>query len=144
VHDTKGMRRPTLVLARAVIVMCGLATGVSACVYPDSGQQPPVVMCGETVYGGGMEAFFYEVDQGGTITSPSFGNTVIISVGGCDKGSHVTWTPRSAARMVQSVYAKDGLLAVVGLQPTSQDAVFTVTATRDGKLVGRITYDPAS
>ena len=56
----------------------------------------------------------------------------------------MTWTPSAAARLVRSVYAKNGLLAVVSLHPTSQDAVFTVTATRGGKLVGTITYDPLS
>ena len=138
------MRRPVLVVAQTVIVMCGILTGVSACVNSSAGPGSPVVMCGTTVYGGGgWVAFTFDVAQGGTIKDPSFGDTVIISVSpSCDKGSHVTWTPSAAARLVQSVYAKDGLLAVVSLQPTSHDAVFTVTATRDGKLVGTITYDP--
>ena len=134
-----------LVLAPAVIVMCCVLTGVSACAYPDSGNSPPIAVCGVTVYGGGIEASApYDVTQGGT-TGLSFYDTVMIAVSpNCDKGSHVTWTPRSAARLVQSVYAKDGLLAEVSLQPTSQDAMFTVTATRDGKLVGKVTVDPAS
>ena len=105
----------------------------------------PLVMCGTTVYGGGWVAFTFDVAKAGTIRKPSFGDTVIISVSpSCDKGRHVTWTPSAAARLVRSVYAKDGLLAVVSLHPTSQDAVFTVTATRGGKLVGTITYDPLS
>jgi hypothetical protein len=57
----------------------------------------------------------------------------------CDKGSHVTWSPLSAARLAVGAPAKDGLLAAVSLQPTGQDATFTVTATRDGKLVGKVT-----
>jgi hypothetical protein len=139
------MRRPVLAAAHSVIVMCGVLTGVSACVHSSAGQQPPIVICGTTVYGGGSEAFVYDVAQGGTITGPSPAGTVIISVSSsCDQGSHVTWTPASAARLVQSAYAKDGLLAAVALQPASQDAVFTVTATQDGKLVGTVTYDPAS
>jgi hypothetical protein len=103
-------------------------------------------LCGTTVYGGPWQADSYIVIQGGeTIHSTSFDNTVVISVSpSCDKGSRVAWTPSSAARLVQSVYAKDGLLAAVSLQPTSWDAVFTVTATRGGKLVGTITYGPFS
>lgn len=56
----------------------------------------------------------------------------------CDKGSHVTWSPLSAARLAVAAPAKDGLLAAVSLQPTGQVATFIVTATRDGKLVGKV------
>ena len=61
------MRRPVLVVALTVIVMCGILTGVSACVNSSAGQGSPVVMCGTTVYGGGWVAFTFDVAQAGTI-----------------------------------------------------------------------------
>jgi hypothetical protein len=61
-------------------------------------------------------------------------------VGDCDKGRNVTWTPKSAAHIVQSVKAEDGLLAAVCLKLTRLNESFTITATRDGKLVGTDRY----
>jgi hypothetical protein len=135
------VRKPLLIAAKTVMLMCGVASGTSAC-FASSGQGLPIVLCGATVYGGGAEGFWYDmaVDNGGTAVHPNVDGTIILMVGSCDKGSHVTWTPPSAARIVQSVYAKDGLLAVVRLQPTSEHAVFTVTVTQHSKVLGTATY----
>jgi len=138
-------RRPFAVAAGAACIVSG---GLSACTHDmySGGDGAPIVLCGTTFTpesnlvnsyvgvtpAGGKDSFDGEAP-----------GTLIISVAaGCDKGSHVSWSPRSAARIVQSAYAKDGLLAAVSLQPTSPTAVFTVTATREGKLVGTVTCGP--
>jgi hypothetical protein len=93
-------------------------------------------------YQGGATGGF--VLDGGTDLYSNDGDRLIIIVSSsCGKGSHVTWTPSSAARLAQSAYAKDGLPAAVSLQSASPDAVFTVTATQGGRLVGTITCKPA-
>jgi hypothetical protein len=137
------MRRLGLGAAPIIIVMCGVLAGVAACGYasPCSGCHPPLVLCGTTLEGSGFgEVFYVTVAPSAPTWDDMNGNgRVDLFVGiSCDKGSHVTWSPLSAARLAVAAPAKDGLLAAVSLQPTGQDATFTVTATRDGKLVGKV------
>ena len=124
--------------------MCGVVIAVAACGSPGpcSGCHPPLVACGTTLEGSGIgELPFYNVAPSGTTVDEMNGNgRVDIFVGvSCDKGNHVTWSPRSAAQLAVAAPARDGLLAAVSLQPTGQDATFTVTATRDGRLVDTVT-----
>jgi hypothetical protein len=132
-------------VAGAVIGFCGALTGVSACASEaSSGGFGPFAYCGTTFdYQGGAIGGFVLEDGGTDLYSNDGDRLIIIVSSGCGKGSHVTWTPSSAARLAQSAYAKDGLPAAVSLQPTSPNAVFTVTATQDGTLVGTITCKPA-
>jgi hypothetical protein len=137
------MRLPRLVAAPIIIVICGVLTGAAACGYPRpcSGCHPPLVLCGTTLEGSGFgEVGYVTVAPSGTTYDDLNGDSrVDVFVGiDCDKGSHVTWSPLSVARLAVAGPAKDGLLTAVSLQPTGQDAAFTVTATRDGKLVGKV------
>jgi hypothetical protein len=99
------------------------------------------VACGTTLENGGWGAlpFDYVKPAGGTLPAPGISRVDLFVGINCDKGSHVTWSPLSAARLAVAAPAKDGLLAAVSLQPTGQSATFTVTATRDGRLVGKVT-----
>ena len=130
-------------VAVPVIAMCGVLTTVAACgsLSPCSGCHPPVVECGVTLEGSGFGGVgvVTMVPAGTTFPAPGISRVDIFVGPSCDQGSHVTWSPRSAARLAVAAPAKDGLLAAVALQPTGQDATFTVTATRDGKLVGKLT-----
>jgi hypothetical protein len=138
-------RGPSAVAAAAA---CIISVGLSACTHDtySGGDGEPVVLCGTTFTPeSNLVNFWASVMPAGQreIYDGEAAEVLIISVStGCDKGSHVSWSPRSAARVVQSAYAKDGLLAAISLQPTSPTAVFTVTATRGGKLVGTITCAP--
>jgi hypothetical protein len=140
------MRRRALGVAAAAAT--AVAAGLSACTHPaySGGNGDPVVLCGTTFTPeSNLVNFWTSVMPAGQKASYD-GETeevLIISVSpDCDTGSHVSWSPPSAAHIVQSAYAKDDLLAAVSLKPTSPTAVFTVTATRDGKLVGTINCEP--
>jgi hypothetical protein len=132
-------------VAGAVIGICCVLTGVSACTSEaGSGGFGPFAWCGTTFdYQGGATGGFVPKSGGTDLYSNDGDRLIIIVSSSCDKGSHVTWTPSSAARLAQSAYAEDGLPGAVSLQPTSPDAVFTVTATQDGRLVLTITCKPA-
>jgi hypothetical protein len=136
-------------VAGAVIGICGALAGVSGCISQASsgGDGQPIVLCGTTFQSNGSDVNFYSDiarNSGRTVTYSNDGEKIILAVSsGCDKGSQVTWTPSSAAHLAQSAYAKDGLLAAFSLQPNSPDAVFTVTATQAGRLVGTVTCKPA-
>ena len=132
----------------AAAAACVVSGGLSACTHPaySGGNGAPVVLCGTTFTPeSNLVNFFASVTPAGQkdFYDGKTEEVLIISVStSCDKGSHVSWSPRSAARIVQSARAKDGLYAAVSLQPTSPTAVFTVTATQGGKLVGTITCEP--
>jgi len=136
-------KRPFAVAAAAACIVSG---GLCACSSPASsgGNGAPVVLCGTTFTPeSNLFNFYAGVTPAGQKDLYDGQEVLVISVSAdCENGSHVSWSPRSAARIVQSAYAKDGLLAAISLQPTSPTAVFTVTATRDGKLVGTITCEP--
>ena len=137
------MPLPRLAAAPIFVAACGVVIAVAACSPgPCSGCHPPLVLCGTTLEDAGIgELPYYTVARSGTTVPDVNGDgRVDIFVGiSCDQGSHVTWSPRSAAQLAVAAPAKDGLLAAVSLQPTGQDATFTVTATRDGRLVGTVT-----
>ena len=138
-------RRP---FAVAAVATCIVSAGLSACTHDmySGGDGAPVMLCGTTFTPeSNLVNFWASVTPAGQkdFYDGEAKEVLIISVSaGCGKGSRVSWSPRSAARIVQSAYARDGLLAAVSLQPTSPTAVFTVTATQGGKLVGTITCEP--
>jgi hypothetical protein len=130
-------------VAGAVMGFCGALTEVSACTSEATRDWfGPFAYCGTTFDYQGGETGAVLKDGGTDLYSNGGDKLIIIVSSSCDKGSHVTWTPSSAARLAQSAKAKDGLPAAVSLQPASADAVFTVSATQDGRLVGRITCEP--
>ena len=135
------------VVARVGIAVCGILAGASACAglpQPNSLGLGPVVLCGKTFYdsSNGVAGWSSALHPGGPgAIGPDPNGVAIIEVAdGCDEGNHVTWSPSSAARLVNATYGKNGLPTVVGLQPASPDATFTVTVTHDGKVIGTIKY----
>ena len=63
---------------------------------------------------------------------------------GCAHGSHVTWIPRSAARIARAAYASDGLAAAVVVEPTHPYTIYRLIATSNGRVVASYTVDPVS
>jgi hypothetical protein len=57
---------------------------------------------------------------------------------GCVHGSVVSWAPRSAARLIQTARARDGLVIALTLKPTGTRSSFRVTVKRDGKVTARV------
>jgi hypothetical protein len=102
------------------------------------------VLCGKTFFDGSNGVGFWSnaLRPGGDgSTGPDPNGVVIIEVAaGCDEGNHVTWSPSSAARLVNATYGKNGLPTVVGLLPADPDTTFTLTVTSAGKVIGTVKY----
>jgi hypothetical protein len=132
---------------RVVAAAVAIATGLLGCSYPSSGEHPALVVCGTTLQdaGGGPEVapyFLRPTDR--TITyiggyqEPLYFQMTL----GCSHGSHVTWLPRSAARLVRAAYASDGLAVALVLQPRGPRAKFRLIVTRDGRVVASVIIMP--
>jgi hypothetical protein len=136
-------RRAIRVVAAAVAA----AAAISGCSYPSSGEHPALVICGAALEdaGGGPEAAADHLTRADrTITYISgYQTPLYFSVApGCAHGSHVTWIPRSAAKLVRAAYASDGLAVAIVLQPSGPRATFRLIVTRDGRLVASVIVEP--
>ena len=142
----RGMRRSWPMVA--IGIGCAVATGLAGCVWSSAGQRPPTAECGTTLSGAGigpMPAVIdatYQLPPGGYQSND--GLIYLRVARGCDHGSHVTWVPAAAARLVKAAYANDGLPAVVVLQPCGASASFRLTATRNGRVVASVTVRQAT
>ena len=56
----------------------------------------------------------------------------------CDRGADVTWRPKAATHVLHVAKASDGLPVVIVLATPDKHRPFTVVATRQGKVVGRV------
>lgn len=129
--------------ARQIITSVAIAAAVTACL-AGCGRQSVAVsgtgrqaVCGTTLANSGQGAVIYGPTR---LKSPvryvSVNGWLYFRVSrGCAKGSHVTWSPRSAARLVKIARAEDGLPAAVVLKPAGPHVRFRVVATRDGRVV---------
>ena len=128
--------------AAATVIGAAIALGATGCVWSSAGASPSVEECGTSLGGGGIGPGPELVDA----TQPIPGNRILQSsdgkfyfqvARGCDHGSHVTWTPKTAAHLVGEADARDGLPAVVVLQPCQSS--FRLTAKQNGKVVASAT-----
>jgi len=106
-----------------------------------------MVICGTTLQaaGGGNEIAPYDATRGATtIDFLGTGPLYFRVAPGCVHGSHVTWIPRSAAHLVKASYASDGLATAMVLQPAASRARFRLVVTRNGRVIARVTAQPAS
>ena len=142
----RGMRGSWPMVAAGI--GCAIATGLAGCARSSAGQRPPTVECGTTLSGAGMGPMpavldaTYRLPLGGYQRND--GLIYLRVARGCDHGSHVTWVPAAAARLVKAAYANDGLPAVVVLQPCGAGVSFQLTATRDGRVVASVTERQAT
>ena len=130
--------RPGAAAAAALLI----ASGASGCAKPVSvsSAAPPTVVCGTTLSNSAAGAVVDNATRPWpTVSFPTVGNVLYIRVArGCAHGSHVSWTPSSAAHLVRAARAADGLPVVVVLKPRTPHSVFRVIATRDGRTVASI------
>jgi hypothetical protein len=128
--------------AAATAIGVAIALGTAGCAWTSNGASPSAEECGTSLGGGGIGPGPEVVDA----THPIPANQVLQSsdgkfyfqvAQGCDHGSHVTWIPESAARLVAKADARDGLPVVVVLQPCQSS--FRLTATQNGKVVASAT-----
>ena len=95
-------------------------------------------MCGTTL-GGGSFGYYDATRPLAVIRHPGPGRLSFLVSRTCAHGSHVTWTPSSAARLTRIVRARDGRAHLVILTPATPHAAFRLTATRNGKLTASVT-----
>ena len=127
----------------AAVLAAAVTAGVTGCVW-SSDAAPPTVVCGTTLDDGAMGVVVVDATlpyPGGVYAVSNLDSLFYIRVArGCAGGSHVTWIPSSAARLVRAAYAQDGQMAAVVLQPAGPPGVpFKVIGTRNGKVVASIT-----
>jgi hypothetical protein len=101
---------------------------------------PPTVVCGTVLSNGAAGPVVYDATRPlPTIKFTTVGGLLMFRVArGCAAGTHVTWVPASAARLVKAAYARDGQLAAVVLKPAGH-AAFRLTGTRNGRVVASAT-----
>jgi hypothetical protein len=122
------------------------AAAVSGCSYPSSGEHPALIIAvPRWKTGGGPEAaalplsrFDRTITYVSGITTPLYFSVAL----GCAHGSHVTWVPRSAAKVVRAAYASDGLAVALVLKPSGPRATFRLIVTRDGRVVASVIIAP--
>jgi hypothetical protein len=147
VHDHWKSRIAALVL---VTTASALAGGVAGCAAPANPQQTtgaaPTVVCGtELSDSAASPAVFDATRHLPVIQYTTVGGVLMFVVArGCAKGTHVTWVPASAARLIKAAYAKDGQLAAVVLQPDRPQAAFRLIGTQNGAVVASATVKLAS
>jgi hypothetical protein len=127
--------------ALAVAIAFAIATGMTGC----SNAGPPLVVCGTTLSNSPAVPVTFDATRplaAGNDQGPG-GLIYIMVARGCDHGSHVTWDPSAAARLVKAAYAQDGQPVVVVLQPCGESASFRLTATQNGKIVASATVQGA-
>jgi hypothetical protein len=141
--------KPSIPALAAVVAMSAVPVGVTGCA--SSRPQvttgaPPTVVCGTVLNDSAAGAVAYDATrQLPTIKHPTVGGLLIFRVTrGCDAGTHVTWTPSSAAHLVKAADAKDGQVAAVVLNPARPRAAFRLIATRNGRVVASATVKLAS
>jgi hypothetical protein len=133
------MKLPALLVVVTVSAFPALATSCAPHITTINAA-PPTMVCGTVLWGSGEAPVVYDA------TRPLPAIPALPYVGvygwlffriarGCDHGSHVRWVPSSAAHLVKTARARDGLPAAVVLQPTGPRSAFRLIATRDGRVV---------
>jgi hypothetical protein len=120
------------VRALVALSLCGLSVLAASCASAtsDAGMhEEPMSSCGTPLGDswGGQSTILNPhtpTTVGGPAGQPLF---LVKSHGRCAHGARITWTPKSAARLVKVAKANDGLPVAVVLVPTS-NKTFTVTA----------------
>lgn len=140
--------RPRVVVARQrrlALVAAAVGTTLAAC-GGSSGSEassgaPPTVICGKTLNATASGAVVYDATKTlPVIDAPSSRGLLFIRVAdGCSNGATVSWTPRSAASVIDQATAEDGATVAIVLQPASSHERIVVTATRSGKRVASAT-----
>ncbi len=135
------------ITALVVVGATSAAAGVTGC-GPHVFNAAPIatVVCG-TVLSNSVEApvVFDATRRLPIVKGTTVGGVLIFRVSrGCDNGVHVSWVPRSAARLVKAAYAKDGLPVAVVVRPSGSGAEFRLIGTRKGKVVASATAKPAA
>jgi hypothetical protein len=104
------------------------------------------VVCGTVLNNSAAGAVMYDAThQLPTVKHLTVGNLLIFRVArGCDTGTHVTWTPSSAAHLVKAADSQDGQTAAVVLKPVRPRAAFRLIATRNGRVVASAVVKLAS
>lgn len=141
--------KPTTPFLAAVVTMSAVPVGMTGCAASEpqvTTAAPPTVVCGTVLNDSDAGAVAYDATrQLPTVKHPTVGGLLIFRVArGCDTGTHVTWTPSSAAHLVKAANARDGQTAAVVLKPARPRAAFRLIATRNGRVVASATVKLAS
>ena len=144
----KRLRKPTVPVLAAVVTMSVGSVGMTGCSSEPQATSgaPPTVVCGTVLSDSVAGAVVYDATRPLRIVRDlTVGGVLIFRVArGCDAGTHVTWTPASAAHLVKAVSARDGQTAAVVLKPARPHAAFRLIATRDGRVVASAVVKLAS
>lgn len=129
--------RMSLVLATGALVV----TASSGCEQAASSAAPPMVVCGTELYGGPNGQVLFDATQKlSNIKYTGSENLLYFQVAlGCDHGSIVTWSPKTAATLIKTANAKDGHPAAVVLKVSGPRAAFQLIAKQNGKVVASAT-----
>ena len=142
--------KPAIPAITAVVALSAGAAGISGCALTGTHATtaaPPTVVCGTVLMGASPAGpvVLNATRRLPTINGTTVGGLLMFRVArGCDKGSHVTWVPSSAAHLVKAAYARDGQTAAVVLRPSGPHAAFRLIATRNGSVVASATVKLAS
>jgi hypothetical protein len=134
-------RRCGLLAVLSLPLLLAACTGPSD---PDAAQfqAPPTIVCGTTLWSGADGAVVASVWQPSAPAGVSAGGLLFVRVSRtCSQGSQVSITPASAAAITATARTSDGELAAIVLRPRRRGPL-TVTAERDGHLVGRLALHP--
>ncbi len=122
------------------LLSCGVvAIGLAGC--GASSAAPPTVVCGHVLSrsDAGIEVYtIWGRGARGIVRYPTVGNVVYVQVArGCTAGSEVQIRPAGLLRVVRSVRARDGNLAVLVVTQV-RPGLATITATRGRHQIGTI------
>ena len=121
------------------LLLCVASIGLAGC--GATSAAPPTIICGHVLSRSAAGIGVYPIwgrGARGVVRYPSVGNVVYVQVAmSCSAGSEVRISPSGLLRVVRSVRAKDGHLALVVVAQV-RPGLATITATHAGHTVGRI------
>ena len=116
---------------------------LTACRPQYSNAAPPTVVCGTTLADGVAGPVVFDIaghPSIPTVTEETVGDVLIVRVSDdCARGSRVGIVPVTAARIVKTAPASDGLPEAVVLKPAVSEPG-RVVATQDGRVVGVLNF----
>ncbi|HXY71577.1 MAG TPA: hypothetical protein VEM41_03465 [Actinomycetota bacterium] len=128
------MGRTTLILALGLLAACRPTFSTAA---------PPTLVCGTTLAGSVAGSVVFDIARYPsipTVTAETVGDVLIVRVSDdCARGSTVGIVPVTAARIVKTAPASDGLPEAVVLKPAVSEPG-RVVATQDGRVVGVLNF----
>ncbi len=139
-RELHAVRRRPVAKRRWPGVLMGVASiGLAGC--GATSAAPPTIICGHVLSRSAAGIGVYTIWGRGAravVRYPTVGNVVYLQVArGCSTGSELQIAPAGLLRVVRSVRARDGHLALVVVAQV-RPGLATITATHAGHAVGRI------